>query len=114
MIFEILSFQATLLGEEGKRIVNIDLGTRICKGFVSADNEVLAARKVGLVKVDFPECEESLREWADRYWFPRGTRAKSVLAIWQKTGKRPFERGGVFVFVVSAVAEIAADHFAKE
>lgn len=114
MIFEIITYQAKLLGEVGERIVDIDLRTRVLKGFVLADNEPVAAQKVGLIKLPFADCEESLREWSGRYYFPRGTQEAAVMADWQKGGQRLFERGSASVFVISRVDEIAPDHFARD
>jgi len=112
MIFEVKRFRAKLLGEQGKRIINILLETCATKGVVSAEFEEAAAGQVGLVRLLPEDAEPSLKESFLRYYFAKGMSVEDVMAKLLKTGDWRTRADGVEVFVVSKVSELQKDCFA--
>ena len=87
MIFEVKRFRAKLLGEQGKRIINILLETCATKGVVSAEFEEAAAGQVGLVRLLPEDAEPSLKESFLRYYFAKGMSVEDVCSK-RATGER--------------------------
>ena len=112
MIFEVKRFRAKLLGDPGKRIINILLETCATKGVVSAETEEAAAGRVGLVRLLPRDGEPSLNESFLRYYFANGTSVEEVMSRLLKTGDWRIRTDGVEVFVVARVSELAKDCFA--
>ena len=86
MIFEVKRFRAKLLGDPGKRIINILLETCATKGVVSAETEEAAAGRVGLVRLLPRDGEPSLNESFLRYYFANGTSVEEVMSRLLKMG----------------------------
>ena len=114
MIFEVASYRASLLGVDGQRILNLRLETRVTKGFVCADNEAVAAKRIGLVQInDVTGCEYSLRESFARNYFPRGAATAQVMVELLTRGHWPNQSGTTVVYVISLITEMADGQLAK-